>query len=264
MTKRTTRRITTRPRNTPGITGRRFRPALLLLLWPMLVGWSFFDPFHEHVEKGNRHAKDGKAELAVPEYDQAARTNPSSPIPDFNKGTALAKGGSADAARDALLAAAASKDPGIAADALYNLGNVYLGEQRFGEAIDSYLKSLDLDPKDPDARRNLEIALRRLQEQQQQQQQQQNQPQKNDDEKKDDEKQQQQQQQPEQKPDSKPDDQQQQEQQPTPQDSTQTPSEERFTREDAERLLNAIQSDELKVLDQLRKKEGKEVTTNDW
>ncbi len=241
------------------------RPWIVLALAPFALGWSFFDPFHKHVEEGNRKAKAGDAPAAVEQYDSAARVDPSSPIPDFNKGVALAKGGEAAAARDALLAAAASKDAGIAADALYNLGNVYLEGQQYGEAVDSYLKSLDLDPADADARRNLEIALQRLQQQQQQPQQQQQQQDENQGE--DEQQQQQQQQQPgdEPPPEQQPQENEEPQSEPTPQDSTQAPRPERFSREDAERLLNAIQGDELKVLDQLRDQDPEPgPATHDW
>lgn len=239
------------------------RPWLVLALAPLALGWSFFDPFHKHVEQGNRKAKGGDAPAAVGEYEQAAKVDPSSPIPDFNKGVALAREGDAAAARDALLAAAASRDAGIAADALYNLGNVYLEGKQYGEAVDSYLKSLDLDPTDPDARRNLEIALREMQQQQQQPQQQQQQ---QDDKNEGDEEQPQQpQQQPGDEPPPEPPEGEEPQSEPTPEDSTQSAPEPRFSREDAERLLNAIQGDELKVLDQLRDQDPEPgPPTHDW
>jgi tetratricopeptide (TPR) repeat protein len=225
---------------------------LLLLVAPLLVAWSFFDPFHENVEKGNRAAEAGTAAEALERYEEAARVEPGSPIPDFNRGIVLGAEGEADAARDAYLAAAAAEDPAIAADALYNLGNLHLARNEFEPAIDSYLRSLDLDPEDAEARRNLEIALQRQEEQQQQQQDQQQQDQEQDQEQ--DEEQDQQQ---PQEPEEPSEDEQQQNETPQPQEEEQEPEqepqpEERFTREDAERLLNAIQSDELKVLEQLQ------------
>ena len=235
---------------------------LLIVALPYLVGWSFFDPFHEFIEKGNSKAKKGDAPAAVTEYDNAARVRPSSPIPDFNKGVALARSGQGDAAREALLGASASEDHAVAADALYNVGNTFLGEKHPKEAVESYLKSLDLDPNDADARRNLEIALRRVEQQKQQQQN------KQDDSKQDQKQEKKQDQKPDQKqePKEQPQDQPQEDQkpQPTPGDSTQTMPD-RLTREDAERLLNAIQSDEMKVLGQVRKQdEAKEGPTHDW
>jgi tetratricopeptide (TPR) repeat protein len=231
-------------------------PALAVLL-TCLGGWSFFDPFHARVEKGNRAAKDGDVLSAVEEYGKASRERPESPVPDFNTGVVQARKGDAEAAKNALLAASASDDVPIAADALYNLGNVMLEAKQPDQAVEAYLKSLDLDPHDADARRNLEIALRRLEQQQQQQQQG---PQ-------DQEQQQPQQPKDEEKPENEePQDQQQpQPEQPGP-DSTETqPQPDKLSREDAERLLNAIRGDEMKVLQQLQEKNpGPEVPGNDW
>lgn len=250
-----------RPRGaTPG---RRFRrlfavPALLLAL-PWLVAWSFFDPFHQNVEEGNEKAEEGGSEEALSHYDEAARVNPSSPIPDFNRGLVLS-GDDPTQAMDAFRAAAASQDPSVAADALYNLGNVHLEGEEFEPAIESFLKSLDLDPTDGDARRNLEIALERLREQEQQPQDQEQ----NQDEKQD-EKQEEQPQEPEDDPNH--------EEQPQPEDDPEEEQpppepqrqEERLSREDAERLLNAVQSEELKTLEELQQQEVQEgVVTHDW
>jgi tetratricopeptide (TPR) repeat protein len=236
---------------------RRIVNALALAaLLTGLGGWSFFDPFHAFVEKGNRAAKKGDVLSAVEEYGKAAREKPASPLPDFNTGVAHARKGDTDAAKNALLAASASDDAPIAADALYNLGNVMLEAKQPDQAVEAYLKSLDLDPHDADAKRNLEIALRRLQEQQQQQQQQQDQQQ-----------QQPQKPQDEEKPEDQepPDQQQPQPEQPGP-DSTQAePQPDKMSREDAERLLNAIRGDEMKVLQQLQEKNpGSEVPGDDW
>lgn len=243
------------------------RSAILLLAAaPALTGWSFFDPFHENVEKGNRKAASGEADAALERYGEAARVDPSSPIPDFNQGIVLSKQGDTEKALDAFRAAAASEDPAVAADALYNLGNVYLDSDQFEPAIESYLKSLDLDPQDPDTRRNFEIALQRLQEQQQQQKQPDQQDQQDDEKDKDQPKQQPKDQPPDESqgqdtPQPQPDDQEQEEQpQPEPR-----PQEDHLSREDAERLLNAVQSDELKVLEQLQQKEPPQgVVTRDW
>ena len=254
------------------------RSAILVIASaPLLVAWSFFDPFHENVEKGNEQAKAGQPDAALQHYDEAARVDPSSPIPDYDRGIVLSGKGEADKALDAFRAAAASEDSTLASDALYNMGNVYLNGKQFAPAIDSYLKSLDLDPNDADARRNLEIALK-AQQQQQQQQKQQKKDQKNQDkkDKKDDQQKQQDQQKQDQQqkpqepkkdeqpqgqnePPKKEDQQKSPEQQPQPQ-------EDRLSREDAERLLNAVQSDELKVLEQLKQEQQAKpgVVARDW
>jgi tetratricopeptide (TPR) repeat protein len=244
---------------------RRFaRGAALAIALPWLVAWSFFDPFHEKVEKGNRAAEEGSPTEAVEQYDEADALNPSSPIPDFNRGLAYAAQGEAEAARDAFRGAAATTDPAVAADAWYNLGNVHLGAQEFEPAILAYLSSLDLDPDDPDARRNLEIATQML-EQQQQQQQQQPQDQESSDDENEDEQPPSDQQQPDDQPDDSSDEAPPEEQPSEPEEEQPQRSEERLSREDAERLLNAIQSDELKVLEELQdQQEGQAVVEYDW
>jgi tetratricopeptide (TPR) repeat protein len=261
-------------------------PLLIVAAFWFLCGWSFFDPFHAHVEKGNHEAKKGKPADALGHYESAGKLAPASPIPDFNRGIVYSKEGNVDQARGAYEAAQASENPGIAADAHYNLGNLLLQKDDAAGAIDQYLRSLDLDPADPDARRNLEIAIRRKEEQQKQQQQQQ---QKNDPSQKDQDKKQQdqdqkkdesgkkdqEQQKPdqgkkdEQKPPQDPSQQDQQQQQPEnpgdKQESQPLRPEEQLSKEDAARLLNAIQNDELKVLRALEEKKGQEgAVGNDW
>ena len=63
----------------------------------------------------------------------------------------------------------------------FNLGNLNLGTQNPGEAVKKYIDYLKANPEDVDAKRNLELALRMLEQQQQQQQDQENQDQENQD-----------------------------------------------------------------------------------
>ncbi len=252
-----------------GIWGRSLLLVAALL---SLGGWSFFDPFHKWVEKGNDAAAEGKDEDALTYYGEAAREKPSSPIPDFNSGIVHARQGEADPAKSDFLAAAASPDPEIAADALYNLGNVLLQEKDARGAVEAYLRSLDLDADDADARRNLELAVQMLEQQEQQPQQQEQQQQEQPKQDEQDEEGEQQQQQPDESPPNEEDSQnespqadedQQEEEEP---EERELPPEERLSREDAERLLNAIESDELKLLEQLHDKDepSQGVGGNDW
>jgi Ca-activated chloride channel homolog len=73
-------------------------------------------------------------------------------------------------------AAAAEKSQGPAKErAVYNRGNAAFRQNRLEDAIGHYETAVALDPKDEDARHNLAVAKRRLEEQKKQQQQNQNQ-----------------------------------------------------------------------------------------
>jgi tetratricopeptide (TPR) repeat protein len=114
----------------------------------------------------------GKPEDAVAPLDSALRLKPGDPLAEFNAGTAHLGARQSDAGT--LLEQAAKHAPAdLAADALYNLGNARLEAQDARGAIDAYKSALRAQPDQPNAKRNLELALRLLEEQQKQQQQQQ-------------------------------------------------------------------------------------------
>lgn len=126
-------------------------------------------------------AKDDYA-TAAREYATARQQAPSA-RGAFNLGTSqIANNDRADGSA-ALVEAA--KDPALKADALYNRGNGALAAKDFEQAIHDYTDALRTNPRHAAAKRNLEIALHRKQEQDaqqagasnQQQQQQQPQPQ---------------------------------------------------------------------------------------
>ncbi|MFN2443085.1 MAG: tetratricopeptide repeat protein [Thermoanaerobaculia bacterium] len=92
----------------------------------------------------------------------------------FNLGTSLVENGELEPGTTALTKA--SEEGGaVAADALFNRGNVALSADRLDEAIEMYAESLRIEPSMADAKRNLEIALRKKEQKEQQQQQQQDQ-----------------------------------------------------------------------------------------
>ncbi len=120
----------------------------------------------------------GKPEDAVAPLDSALRLQPGDPLVEFNAGTAHLGAKQADAG--ALLEQAAKHaPPTLAADAFYNLGNARLDAKDARGAIDAYKGALRAQPDLANAKRNLELAVRLLEEQQRQQEQQQKDQQKN-------------------------------------------------------------------------------------
>jgi len=116
--------------------------------------------------------KKGQTADAVAPLDSALRLQPGDPLVEYNAGTAHLAASQPDAAQ-LLEQAAEHAPPGLAADALYNLGNARLATQDAKGAIEAYKSSLRAQADLPGAKRNLELALRLLEEQQRQQEQQQ-------------------------------------------------------------------------------------------
>ncbi len=112
----------------PGLVGPA---AMLLALVPALVGFDFFERPNPEVEQGNRLLAAGKPDEALAAYDRALAARPDDPAIHYDRGAALyAAGKMPEAMREFQRAAEESHDPSLRADALYNLGNVQLKEQK--------------------------------------------------------------------------------------------------------------------------------------
>ena len=171
-------------------------------------------------------------------------------------------------------------DPMQQAGILHNIGNVLLEGQQYQQAVEAYKKSLRLNPSDEDTRYNLAYALEKLREQQQQQQEQNDDQQNKEDQqqKEQDQEQQQQDQQQEdqeqQQQDQQQEDQEQQQQDQQPEQSEenkenqqQQVQKQELSKEEAERLLNAILQKEKDVKEKVDKKKAaaaKVRTDKDW
>ena len=145
------------------------RAALLLALLPLCA----FDPFrrtNSHVESGNAQLQAGKVKEALEQYDQAARELPDDPGVHYNRGIALQRLGQGAKAQEAFLRATAAADKDLQARSFFNLGNTYFEQKAYKEAVAAYVRSLQLRPGHRPTQWNLELALRRLLEEQQKQQ----------------------------------------------------------------------------------------------
>lgn len=117
--------------------------------------------------RAGRQALDGDdADRAVDRFDTALRLEPEDPVTRYNAGTARLAD-QRPGARELLEAAAQDAPASLKAPVSYNLGNARLDAGDFQGAIAAYEDALRADPGFADAKHNLEVALRRLQEQQQ-------------------------------------------------------------------------------------------------
>ncbi|MBI1288693.1 MAG: tetratricopeptide repeat protein [Flavobacteriales bacterium] len=216
------------------------------------LGTTFAQEANDFISKGNKlydEQKFGEAEMT---YREGQESGADAFISGFNLGDALFKQERYEEAAGVFQTLPnLTDDKEQKAAAYHNLGNSFLKAEKYQESVDAFKQSLRNNPKDLDTKYNLAYAMRKLQKQQQDQQQNQDQ---NQDEKKDQDNKQDQQQNQDQK------DQQKQEQ-PQPQEG-------QISKEDAERMLDALNQDEKQIRDRLedeKKKKGVKVKIEkDW
>ena len=103
-----------------------------------------------------QYAKAAEAFRRAQELSPSARSA-------FNRGTAEIAAGQREQGSATL--ATAIQDPVLRADALYNRGNSALGAKALDHAIRDYIDALKANPRHAAAKRNLEIALQRREQQ---------------------------------------------------------------------------------------------------
>jgi Ca-activated chloride channel family protein len=124
-------------------------------------------------EEGRAEYGRGSHPQALSAFERAAAARPQDPAVRFNLADGLYKNGKYDEA--AALFQALGSDPAskVAAASRYNLGNSLYQKQDYRGAVQAYRDALRLAPRDEDVRKNLELALRALKEQEEQQKRQQ-------------------------------------------------------------------------------------------
>lgn len=157
------------------ITGGPAAAAAALLLAILLPAPAFADPAVKN-NQGNRQYEAKRFDDALKSYTDAQAERPASPEIHYNIGNVLLRKGDVDKAIEEYLRAQSTGPKSVAEAAHFNRGNALMMKGEFQPAIDAYVQALKIDPRDPDAKRNLELALRMLEKQQQQQQQQQQPP----------------------------------------------------------------------------------------
>jgi Ca-activated chloride channel family protein len=125
-------------------------------------------------KNGNRLFEQGKYEEAQKAYQEAQIAKPDRPEPLYNAGNALIKQKKYDQALQQLNQAITKADKGLQSWGWYNTGNALFEMGQFQDSASAYIQSLKINPADRDAKHNLELALKKLQEQQQQSRQNQN------------------------------------------------------------------------------------------
>lgn len=135
------------------------------------------------VSQGNEFFKGGHYLEAGEKYQQALKIEPGSKEALYNLGLTYIRRAStaqSDSLRSQLVgtgaqamqsvAQAVKEKPMLAADALFNLGNIAFNSEDYAQAVEMYKSSLRVNPDDEKTRRNLRIAQKKLQNNQDQNQ----------------------------------------------------------------------------------------------
>lgn len=138
------------------------------------------------LHEGNKAYKEGNYEQAESLYRSALEKDKGDFIGNYNLGTALYRQGRYEEAVEQFVASyPLQEDPKLIAKACHNVGNSWLQQRKWKEAIDAYKEALKNNPNDDKSRYNLAYAQAMLKKDppQQQQQKDQNQDDENQDKK---------------------------------------------------------------------------------
>jgi Ca-activated chloride channel family protein len=232
----------------------RINKATYIILLVMYVSSSFAQSSKKLIHDGNQLYEQKKYSEAESKYRKSLSTKENALIGNYNLGNTLYQEGKIEEAKEQFQTAAADKsaDKEQLSRTYHNLGNSYLKSKKYPESIESYKQALKLNPKDNDTRYNLAYAQSMLQQQQQQQKNDQNKDNKDKDNKDKDknkqDKDKQNQEKEQQQKDQQSDEQKQADQQKAqPKD--------KISKEDAEKILQALNNDEKKTQKKLNIKQ---------
>jgi tetratricopeptide (TPR) repeat protein len=212
---------------------------LILICILSFSKYSFAQADKKFLRQGNREYEKNRYPESEIFYRKAIDKNKESADAVFNSGDALYKQKKYEDAGKQFIETHKMNEDGVKkSTSLYNLGNSMLMANKLQESIEAYKNSLRLKPDNLEAKYNLAYAQDLLRKQQQEQQQQQ-QNKDNKDQNKDQE--------------NKEQEQKQDDQQKQNDDKQQKPQDQQsISKEDAERLLNALANDEKNVQEKVK------------
>jgi tetratricopeptide (TPR) repeat protein len=206
----------------------------------------------DYLRSGNKLYNDSLFIKAEVDYRKALDINPKSTDAMFNLGNALLMQQKVKEAMEQYESVSkVEKDKSKLAEIYHNMGVILQSAKQYPQCIEAYKESLRNNPKDDETRYNLALAQKMLKDQQQNQQNQ-DQQQQQQDQKEDKQEQNQ--------------DQQEQDQKNQQQQQQQQQNKNEMSKENAQQLLNAVMQDEKNVQDKVKKQiqiQGKKLD-KDW
>jgi tetratricopeptide (TPR) repeat protein len=226
--------------------------SILLCLAAILAGFqAHAQPESKLIREGNKSYGRQNYSEAEKNYRKALEKNKGSVKGQFNLGDAVYQQKNYEESSKVFSTLAETNlDPKTKAKVLHNLGNSLLESKQYEQSILAYKNALLNNPSDLDTKYNLEYAKKMLEKQQQQQQNQNKQDQQKKEQQKKDQQDQNKDQQDQDKKNQPPD------------------QNKKISKEDAERMLEALKNDEKKTMEKLKKEKAKiqqqSVIEKDW
>ncbi len=121
------------------------------------------------VRQGNQRYEQKMYDQALQHYSEALAPDPARNEIRYNLGNTLYRQGKFAEAATELRKAAGAPSAALQAKSLFNLGNALYRANDFQGALSQYTAALKVNPGDADTKHNLELALKKLEEQKQQQ-----------------------------------------------------------------------------------------------
>lgn len=222
----------------------KYIPVILVAL--LCTNASAQKSYREYMRSGNKLYADSLYDKAEVEYRKALELDPNGSEALYNLGNALLRQNKAQDAMDQFtMAQERATDKSQLAQIHHNMGVICQASKDYAHAVELYKQALRENSTDHETRYNLAVAMKQLQNQQQQQQ--------NQEENKENEQQEQQQEQQEQE--QQQEQQQQQQEQQEQQQEQQQPeeNENEMSKENAEQLLESAMQDEKDVQERVKK-----------
>lgn len=203
--------------------------------------------YRDYVRGGNKLYTDSLFEKSEVEYRKALEKDANGVDALYNLGNSLLLQQKAKDAMDQYqIAEKRSDDPAKLSQIHHNMGVVHHAAKDYASAVEAYKQSLRENPNDHETRYNLALAMRQLKQQQQQQNEQQ-------ENKEQEEQQKEQEQQQQQQQEDKQKEQEQQQEQQQQQQQNQQEQQQEMSKENAEQILQAAMQDEKDVQEKVKK-----------
>ncbi|MBQ4399383.1 MAG: tetratricopeptide repeat protein [Bacteroidales bacterium] len=142
---------------------KRFSKYLILVLFLVSAATVSGQSDEKTIRRGNRNYKSGNYDQAIARYREALEIRPNNAKAQFNLGDAYYAKQSYDTAyTEFQKAVEMSPDAKLKSDAVYNMGNCLLVQDKFYDAFNLYKVSLKLNPDNANALYNLEYCRAHL------------------------------------------------------------------------------------------------------